>query len=164
MPIPTINMLNFCRSGEFGGLKLGQTKAHLAAYFPPPDSVYPEEPGAECVIWRYGSIDLIFRGDELTNIYADGFPWGKLDAGSHIAIQPWIFKHPKKLRLAFVIKKLNFHGIDFRKKTFALNTRLLLTSGVELYFENQNTPNNCDANKFVLTAFNLGATPKDWAD
>ena len=31
MPIPTINMLNFCRSGEFGGLKLGQTKAHLAA-------------------------------------------------------------------------------------------------------------------------------------
>lgn len=147
-----INILDFFRTGNFGNARFRQTKQEILAHFAPPDDVWNNNNGSE--IWRYGIIEFHFFEDELCTIFSDNFQWEKLNAGSLIELDTWIFERPRRLSLKNILMELNLQRFDYQKKQNELGAILLeLPSGVTLHFENHKDIPNLDPNKFRLEAF-----------
>lgn len=73
--------------------------------------------------------------------------------GEDIIVKPWIFKHPKKLTLDYVIRKFIKVGIDFEKQTTSHSIDLILKSGVKLIFQNPSDNKNRNPNRYLMMAF-----------
>ncbi|WP_299435666.1 hypothetical protein [uncultured Aquimarina sp.] len=158
-----IDLLEFFKTGKFDYLKLGQTKEWIINNFPDPDCYSPDFLTEEVNIWTYGGIELFFENEKLYLIYSDYWYEGKLESSNQIKLNKWIFEDIDKLNLAFVLKVLNTHNIDYKKKTDKLGVLLRLNSGIELTFENINDIEDIDTNDFHLSSFGLVAeNPNRW--
>lgn len=151
-----IDLLAFFKTGKFDYLKIGQTKEWILHNFPDPDNTLPQEwvttRGYD--VWRYGHLELHFLEDKLHMIFSDYWDKNGLDAGENITVKQWVFENSQELTLLFILEKLNNHQIDFTKKTTPLAISVLLYSGVELHFENENEE-EIDDNQYLLTAFSF---------
>jgi len=158
-----IDLLEFFKTGKFDYLKLGQTKEWIINNFPDPDCYSSDFLTEEVNIWTYGGIELFFENEKLYLIYSDYWYEGKLESSNQIKLDKWIFEDIDKLNLAFVLKVLNTHNIDYKKKTDKLGVLLRLNSGIELTFENINDIEGIDTNDFHLSSFGLVAeNPNRW--
>ncbi|ATA67569.1 hypothetical protein CGC48_02330 [Capnocytophaga cynodegmi] len=148
-----IDLLAFCKSGEFENIKLGQTKEWILANFTEPDSIWDNQYGQS--IWTYGDIEFHFDNEELIFIFSDNFSRKALSTGENLEINPWIFEKPKTLKLKKVMEILNTENIDFIKQTTSISIILKLKSGVEFTFENEKDIPNLNPNQYILSAFCL---------
>lgn len=155
-----IDMLDFLKTGKFDCLALGQTNEWIYHNFPNPDDYTGKHflPLLPQTIWLYGMFELHFFDGKLQMIFSDHFQhdiYGhSLNAGEHIRVKPWIFKHKKKLTLAYVMRKLTNEGIDFEKITTKWHICLKLQSNVKLLFDN-NGNKNLKATDYLMMAFSL---------
>ena len=145
-----IDMLALFQTGEFGNVRLGQSKEQILANFVKPEMIEIMDNDTE--IWWYGNIEFHMIKNELTTIYSDHFLYKKLHGGTAIRLKPWIFKH-KKIRLSTLLSSLNTQHIDYQKKTTKLNIQLHLTNNILLYIENLHDKDNLDPNDYLLSAF-----------
>lgn len=159
----TIDFLEFFKTGEFDCLKIGQTKEWVINNFLAPDFYDASFLTEEVNIWTYGDIELFFENKELYLIYSDNWYDWKLTGGKWLMLNKWIFNDIQQLSLSFVLKALNTHNIDYKKKTDILGVLLRLNSGVELTFENVSDVEGLDTNDFHITSFGLVAeNPNRW--
>jgi len=159
----TIDFLEFFKTGEFDCLKIGQTKEWVINNFLAPDCYDASFLTEEVNIWTYRDIELFFENKELYLIYSDHWYDGKLTGGKWLMLNKWIFNDIQQLSLSFVLKALNTHNIDYKKKTDILGVLLRLNSGVELTFENVSDVEGLDTNDFHITSFGLVAeNPNRW--
>ncbi len=144
-----IDMREFCRTGRFDCLEIGQTKELILSNFPDPDQTTANRTTTTS-IWRYGNIELHFNASRLWMIFSDYI--GELDGGPSLTVDPWFLCQPEKLTLIEVTRALHHERIDFTKKTGVFGeVKLVLTSGVALQFDGRNE----DANEQRLAAFSL---------
>lgn len=154
-----IDMFEFLKTGKFDYIELGQTKDWILNNFPNPDYRSKEgqfDKGVD--IWLYGKVEFYFSEGKLYQIFSDHFQndyyqGKKFNMGDDIIVKPWIFKHPKKLTLDYVIRKFIKVGIDFEKQTTSHSIDLILKSGVKLIFQNPSDNKNRNPNRYLMIAF-----------
>lgn len=165
-----IDLLDFLRTGEFGPLKLGQTKEWIGKNFAKPDMVYRNND--ESPIWHYGNIELHFHDDNhLFLVHADHID--SLTGGEVIDLNKWIFDRPQMLTLEYVICHLNKERISFKlqhkllPQGFVCVNIELLDSKVLLGFRPDESEYDlkklldyfkiADSNEFKLESFSLSS-------
>lgn len=155
-------MLDFCKSGKFDQIKLGQTKEWISNHFPEPDSRFSKQllkGGFD--VWTYGDIELHFEGQELIMIYADHLK--AFSGGEKLKIDKWIFENTSSLSLVKVAAELDNNHIDYKQKEDNLGILLRLSSGVELTFENLNDVAHLSTSEFCVTSIGLvKENPNRW--
>lgn len=162
-----IDMLEFLKTGKFDYLEIGQTQEWMLNNFPDPD--FMSEQGSLTYgndIWMYGKVELHFFDGKLLTIWSDHFQdryyqGKKFNLGEHITVKPWIFRHPKKLTLDYVMRKFVKVGIDFDKRTTPYSIDLVLKSGVKLLFQNPNDSKHRNPNRYLMTAFAFSGQPEN---
>ncbi len=66
-----ISIYNFMMFGKFDSIEIGQTKEWILNNFPNPDDRIVQKRGQGFDIWRYGTIEFHFVGEELVLIFSD---------------------------------------------------------------------------------------------
>jgi hypothetical protein len=160
LPRPSVDLLEFFRTGRFDCVRLGQTQEEIVHNFAAPDDFSPDDltrrDSSRMTIWRYGNVELHFEGPRLFLIFSDYI--GTLDGGSSMALEKWILAEPDRLTLPEVIRALCRERIDFSKRTGSLGeVKLELTSGVTLHFDmaHESGAGAGDQNEMRLSAFAL---------
>jgi|JI8StandDraft_1071087.scaffolds.fasta_scaffold431877_1 hypothetical protein len=150
-----ISIYNFIMFGKFDSIKIGQTKEWILNNFPNPDDRIVQKRGQGFDIWRYGTIEFHFVGEELVLIFSDSI--GELSGGPNVQLDKWIFEYTDKLTLLFVQNELNTHNVDYRKISSRTTSQIILrlSSGVELMFDNTQDINRLSTNDFHLIAIGL---------
>lgn len=127
----------FLRTGQFGPIALGMSRADLLGCLGPPEdwSVHRRRKGPErAAIWRYGSFEFHFDSSgTVALIYADDF--GTLIGSSTLDLDPWIVRG--RMRRDDLESGLKQAGISFRVTEAPDPTtceQLTLVSGVTLLF------------------------------
>lgn len=161
-----IDMFEFLKTGKFDYIEIGQTQDWILNNFPDPDG-FVDDGRFTTVnnIWLYGKIEFHFSNHRLVMIFSDHFQYPdylgeKFNLGENIIVKPWIFKHPKKLTLDYVMRKFVKVGIDFDKRTTPYSIDLMLNSGVKLLFQNPNNSKNRNPNRYLMTAFAFSGQPE----
>ncbi len=134
-----ISLLDWLRTGFFGPLRFGQTRAEIALLLGQPDDVGgTSRKYRRPTIWKYGDFELYFwpGGDALSGIQSDTFnvPHG----GPRIQLDPWqlrggIAQHT--IEEAFTSAGIAYHIAA--SPHLAGTTQIITTSGVWLNFEAQ---------------------------
>ena len=131
-----VSLLDWLRTGCFGPLRLGQTRAAVALFLGPPDDVGgTSRRYRRPTIWKYGDFELYFSpgGDALSGIQTDTFtmPHG----GPHVQIDPWHLRNGVAQQT--IAKALISAGITYRSTApphLSGTTQLTTSSGVWLHF------------------------------
>ena len=129
-----INIIDFLRSGEFGGLSATTTQVQVKDMFGAPDAYSRERRGV--VIWRFGRVQFFFLRKRLVQIfvyYSSDAEAGKDGPTSFLEDQFASSPTLPAFRAFF-----DSVGISWRIKpelTFENQTCLKLSSGVELIFD-----------------------------
>ncbi len=132
-----ISLLDWLRTGCFGPLRFGQTRAAVALCLGPPDDVGgTSRKYRRPTIWRYGAFELYFSpgGDALRGILADTstIPHG----GPHLQIDPWQLRHG--IAQQTIEEALTSAGIAYRHAVplhLTDTTQITTAAGVWLNFE-----------------------------
>jgi len=135
-----INLLEFIKNGEFGILKLGESRECLLNNFPNPDGFEDGDDwkNGRLEIFTYGDIEFHFMDDKLYLIFADYF--NILDGGVSLYFEEkWIFeKEAHLLTVEYISQKLQEEKIEFSIKLSNLRdeNRVLIRTeeGVEFLF------------------------------
>jgi len=127
-------MLDFLRTANFGGIKLGMTRQQLREILGelPDWSVTKRRRRPNvAAIWEYGSIEFYFeeQTDNLCMIFSDHFPLMGCEA---LDLDPWLLKGG--LPLDDALKLLNEANLQSKLVTDSVHTRAVLASSVELHF------------------------------
>ncbi len=89
----SVNLKDFIRTGDFGGLRLEMTEAEILALLGEPDTVGgTSRRQSRPLIWKYGDFELHFAPDDdrLKRIYIDDFD---IPRGSRtLVLDPWIIR------------------------------------------------------------------------
>lgn len=108
-----IDLFAFIKMGEFGCIKLGQTKEWILNNFPDPDEIHKDN--YDSPIWFYGNIEFHFYDNEtLFLIYSDYMD--TLTGGQSLRLRKWIFDEPEKLTIKNIIRHLAKERIAFELK------------------------------------------------
>lgn len=150
-----VQMLDFLRSANLGGIKLGMNRQELRELLgdPPDWSVTPRRKRAEiAAIWKYGSIEFYFADwtDILYMIFSDQFPFEGCET---LHLDPWELKEALPLEGALQLldgAHLKYH---FVKDANLGATYVSLESGVRLSFHPP-----YDDGPLWLTGFSLHST------
>lgn len=149
-----ISLLDFFKSAKFDYIKLGQNKAWILNNFPDPDDFSSDFLSTKSPIWCYGNIEFHFHEDNtLFLIYSDYI--STLDGGPNLALDKWLLEDYTQLTLLNVQSKLNEAQINYHTRIGEGTVRLLLKSGVELMFSNEEAEDIKNPNRFHLSAFSL---------
>jgi hypothetical protein len=160
LPRPSVDLLEFFRTGRFDCVRLGQSQEEIVHNFAAPDDFSPDDltpqGSSRMTIWRYGNLELHFEGPLLFLIFSDYID--VIGGGPSLDLNKWILAEPEKLTLPEVIRALNRERIDFDKRTGSLGeVKLELTSGVTLHFDmaHEAGAGTGDQNEMRLSAFAL---------
>ncbi len=148
-----IDILNFVKTGEFGFLKLGESKDEIINQGFPPEDWLNGESKESSKIWRYGNIELHFEnGNDLSGIFTDYV--SDIDCGENISISNWwiLPNGKKKPNLLSTTKELNCLSLNYTKKTFdAGYVELKLSNGVYFSFDHPDINPNEEQNNWTMT-------------
>jgi hypothetical protein len=135
-----VDLLAFLRTGWFGPLRAGVTRAQIRAALGDPEA-WLSEPVEDAGVWAYGAVEFHFGGDPPDRawmIFCDNFSreWPRR---SHVLeVDTWILRDDLTLEAARAA--LNGHGIAFEEWTDARgpDARMLtVASGVQLHFHRE---------------------------
>ena len=83
-----LNLTEFIKTGQFGFLQLGMTKAELESQLFPPEDWQSNKSKESSPLWRYGNFELYFdERQTLYRIFNDYIP--QLDGGDSTIIKDW---------------------------------------------------------------------------
>lgn len=129
-------MQDFLRTGEFGPVRLGISRAQLRGHLGEPENWGPF-PRAKhnATIWKYGDIEFHFhfREDALVGIFADGVE--DLQGGEAIDLDPWVLNGAALEEQ--VLEELAAANISCQRSPWAhddATERFRVGAGVELLF------------------------------
>lgn len=130
-------MRDFLRTGEFGPVRLGVSRAELQGYLGEPEDWGPAPKAKHHAgIWKYGDIEFHFNGDTLWLIFADDVE--ELRGGETIDLDPWILDGNALVEQ--VLEGLAAAHIPYQRIVWALDDdteRFLAGAGVELLFSDE---------------------------
>jgi hypothetical protein len=152
MEMITVSLEAFVRTGSFGPVQLGMSRAQIQELFGPPVDVgcrsrkYPRP-----VCWFYGDVELHFqqREDVLWLIHLEDFQVPT--AEGNLQLDPWIFRGA--MPRAEVEQQLTACGIAFQQITGAsqtTTTTLIAGARVQLLFSNHVGPYDPPPGLFAL--------------
>lgn len=124
-----VDLLDFLRSGRFGSVQLGMSRAQLFLF-----AGLPTQPSPEATFWNYGNIEFHFVDDRLYLIHTEPFH-GILDGGPTIDLNLW--KLQPGITLHAVEEKLTNVGIEYHKSAAYGIHFLLVGTGITLGFNNE---------------------------
>ena len=131
-----IHIIDFLKSGEFGGLSATTTQAEVKDMFGTPDASSQERRGM--VIWKFGRVQLFFLRKRLAQIFVYYSSDSEADKdGSTLFLGDEFAASPTLPAFRAFFDNV---GISWRIKpelTFESQTCLELSSGVELIFEGE---------------------------
>lgn len=135
-PAIAVSLLDWLRTGRFGPLRLGMTRAQVGAILGPLDDHSGRAPmGRLPSIWKYGDIEFHFGdGGQLCAIHTDTF-LAAPSGGRAIALDPWILR--ARVQRAKVEQALTDLGIPFERAPWPFDdntTRIRVGPCVELGF------------------------------
>ena len=133
-----VSMLDFLRTGEFGPIKLGISRAELRGCLGNPEDWCVDPKGVNyAAIWKYGDTEFYFdNGDALWLIFADHIE--NLRGGAAVEIDPWIFHGG--LLVADALESFSAAGILYERIHQTLDDdteRYRVGAGVELIFADE---------------------------
>ena len=144
MPQVVVSMLDFLRTGEFGPVRLGISRAQLRGHLGEPEEWGPAPKAKHHAgIWKYGDIEFHFNGDALWLIFADHVE--QLHGGRAIDLDPWILGGAASVEQ--VLESLTAAHIPYQRIVWTLDDdteRLLVGAGVELLFLDETQHMFCD--------------------
>lgn len=131
-----VSMLAFLRTGEFGPIKLGISRAELQGCLGEPEQWGPA-PRAKhnAGIWKYGDIEFFFhfREDALVGVFADNIK--TLNGGNAIDLDPWVLNGDLTVKQA--LRELEDAGVPYQRIDWKFDDtteRFRVGVGVELIF------------------------------
>jgi hypothetical protein len=146
-----IDMFDFFKYGQFGNIKLGQTKDQILNNFPEPDNR-----NDVWNAWSYGNVEFFFDGDVLRTIFSDTFCFGEFSCGNKLDVNLWILKKPSKITLTNFLSIAKYHNIDYEMKiNHAGYPFMILKNGVKILFENKKERHKNKHKFYYLVAFAL---------
>ncbi len=132
----TVSMQEWFRTGIFGPVRLGMSRAQVQELLGPPDDVGGTSRKYRTPsTWKYGDIEFYFGGrdDPLQSLFTDTF---QVPSGGHaIALDPWIVR--RGIRWGEVERQLVVCGIEYRGVDWPFNdntTRITVGPCVVLTF------------------------------
>ena len=139
------SMLAFLRTGEFGPIKLGISRAELQDCLGEPKNWGPAKKAKQnAEIWKYGDVEFYFDdSDTLWMIFADHIE--NLRGGSAIEIDPWIFHGG--LLAAAALDSFSAAAIPYERIHETLDDdteRYRVGAGVELIFADETKSMFCE--------------------
>ncbi|PKV51537.1 hypothetical protein ATE84_3622 [Aquimarina sp. MAR_2010_214] len=148
-----IDILDFVKTGEFGFLKLGESKEEIISQGFPPEDWLNGETKESSRIWRYGNIELHFdNGNHLSGIFTDYV--SDIDCGESISISNWWILPNGKASpdLLSTIKELNYLNLDYTKTTFNVGyIELKLSNGIYFSFDHPDENPDEEHNNWTMT-------------
>ena len=157
-----LNLTEFLKTGTFGFINLGLTKAELESQLFPPEDWMERTKAHDkdnTPIWRYGNFELHFdEKQQVRCIFNDYVP--HLDGGESIQITDWWIIEPEvnSPTVLQALKSLNTLNLDFEKVTGQFdNVTFRLQSGVRLIFHPPEELSPKDVNQYTLTAITKSA-------
>lgn len=128
-----VDIFLFLQTGEFAGLRLGQSKIEVFSNYPKSDMFATRD----YEICQYGDFELHFYRDRLYTIFAD-FD-NTIDGGEYLKFSNlWIFDRPAfEISLSFAKSKLFQVRLNFAEEMDEKLQSIILTlpSNVTLHFE-----------------------------
>ena len=131
-----VSMLAFLRTGEFGPIKLGISRAELQGCLGDPKNWGPHPKAkTHASIWKYGDIEFHFhfKEDTLAGIFTDHI--SALKGGSAIDLNPWIIDGNLTLKQA--LREFEEAGVSCKRIDWTLDDdteRFRVGAGVEVTF------------------------------
>lgn len=100
-----ISILDFIKTGWFGGVYLGQTMAGVKNILSKPDDV--TETRKDTFIWRYSAFELHFEGGFLTLLWCDNLDYMYSPQKKQFKLSRWVLdKYKDGLNLNRFIKEI----------------------------------------------------------
>ncbi len=128
------SLKNFVQTGDFGSIQLNMQRAMVKGHLGAPESWDAGTPDYQSArFWKYGAVELHFRGDVLEMIFIDDF--SVLNTSQSIIIEAWMVA--ENLTCAAVEQCLSEAKISYRKLNFPYNengVHLVTNAGVTLAF------------------------------
>ncbi len=140
-----VSMLAFLRTGDFGPIKLGISRAELQGCLGDPENwgPYPKAK-IHASIWKYGDIEFHFhfKVDALVCIFSDHVK--TLNGGNAIGLDPWVMSGSLTVKQA--LRDLEDAGVPCERIDWKFNDdteRFRVGAGVDLMFwgETQSSSN-----------------------
>lgn len=148
-----IDFLEFVKTGKFGFLELGKSKAEIVNQGFSPEDWLNGETKESSRIWRYGNIELHFdNGNDLSGIFTDYV--SNIDGGESISISNWwiLSNGNTSQDLLSTLKELNSLDLDYTKTTFDEGyIELNLSNGVYFLFDYPNEKPDEEHNNWSMT-------------
>ena len=142
-----VSMLEFLRTGEFGPIKLGISRAELRGCLDGPEDWEPYPKAKQhAAVWKYGDIEFYFDDDNiLWMIFSDHVK--TLNGGSAIDLDPWVISSSLTVKQA--LRDLEDASIPFERNDSNPNPDgqwFRVGAGVDLMFlgETQSSSNEDD--------------------
>ena len=148
----TVSLEGFVRTGSFGPVRLGMSRAQIQELIGPPVDVGCQSrkyPRPAC--WLYGDVELHFRPreDVMWLIHLENFQTPT--AGGNLRLDPWIIRGG--MTPAEVEQQLTACGIEFQQMPGAsqsTTTTLIAGARVQLLFSNHVGPYDPPPGLFAL--------------
>ena len=142
-----VNMLEFLRTGDFGGIRLGMTRQEVREILgePPNWSITRKRKRSEmAAVWKYGSIEIYFEdaSGKVHMIFSDDFP---LMGSETLQLDSWILREGLLLEDARLELDKGNLKYQVAEESLIGATRLDFESGVRLRFHPPDEPINGNA-------------------
>lgn len=133
-----ISLLEWLRTGRFGPVHLGMSRAEVEGVLGPPEMMggRTSRRKRRPTIWKYGDVEMYFGGeleDPLHTVFLEGL--SVPSEGQRLVIDPWRLRGGMGLEEA--IQQLEAEGLRFEQRVNPVDkdyVELSLESGVKLSF------------------------------